>query len=169
MTKFLNKASLTIFCISVGFFFICPQANAQYGQKRKYGGTKKYDGKKKEQESQFQRTKLDRPVSLPDVPQYTGKQIFVSGLAYPNNKSGPGWMMVFNTEHTQDQVISWWKNALRMGSWKIQNSGQKNVRAKSREGHMVSVSVEAVRPSTKKKMKKCRACYTIFYHQIKKR
>lgn len=142
---------------------------AQYGQQRV--GVSTYDPSKpkKEQETEFQANKLDRPIELPGVPSYTGKQYFVTGLAYPNAKSGPGYFLNFNTEHDKQQIKDWWTAALQSGSWRITFQDKNCVRGKMRDGTTCTVNVEDPIPTTKDKMKKCRAGYSISYHQINKK
>lgn len=167
MKRIVLGASILTFGLTI--LFSSTPASAQYGQQKQFGGTKKYDGKnKKKQESEFQYTNMDRPVSLPSLPQFSGKQHFISGLSYPNSKNGPGWIQTFNVENPESDVKSWWTNALRMHQWKITFTDQKTVRGKLKDGSVCTVTVDPPVNTTKDKMKNCRASYAVYYHQVKK-
>lgn len=114
------------------------------------------------QASEFAATNMDRPVSLPDLPQFTGKQEFSTGLVYDNAKGGPGYYMTFNTENPQEEVRSWWLNALRMHQWKVEFSDEAHIKAHAQKGQgKCSIQVAAPMGAKSPKMK---ASYTIFYH-----
>lgn len=141
------------------------QANAQWGFKQNQGNNRS----QKQQDPQFQANHLDRPISLSGLPQYTGKQFFIMGLAYPNAKGGPGYIQTFNVEHTQSQVKQWWTNALRMSNWKITQSDDTLIRATHKNGSTCSITMAGVANTTKEKSKNCHSSYSIYYHQVKRR
>jgi len=141
-------------------------ASAQYGQQKV--GTSTYDPRRtKEQEAEFKANQLDRPIALPGLPDFTGKQHFVSGLVYPNAKQGPGYFLSFNTENTEQQVKDWWRAALQGGQWSLIFQDTRCVRGRMKDGTTCTVQVEAPLNSTKEKMKNCRSSYAIHYHQVK--
>ncbi|MBI1268799.1 hypothetical protein GC174_00045 [bacterium] len=159
----------TIAVVGLAFLMTSAPAWAQYGQQQ-FGGTQRYNGKnQKKQDSEHQASNLDRPVSLPNLPDYTGKQYFVTGLSYPNAKDGPGYIQTFNVENTEDQVKSWWKSALSSGNWKITFTDQHSMRGKLKDGSTCTITVEPPANTTKDKMKGCRASYTVYYHQVNRR
>jgi hypothetical protein len=140
-------------------------ANAQWGFKQNQGN----NNQNKNNDPKFQANHLDRPIALPGLPQYTGKQYFIMGLAYPNAKDGPGYIQTFNVEHTQDQVKQWWSNALRMSNWKITQSDGELIRAQDKDGSVCSITMSDVANTTKEKSKNCHSSYSIYFHQVKKR
>lgn len=113
------------------------------------------------QPSEYAATNMDRPVALPDIPQFTGKQEFSTGLIYNNAKGGPGYYMTYNTENPQEEVRSWWMNALRMHQWKVEFSDEAHIKAHTKKGGKCSIQVAAPMGAKSPKM---RASYTIFYH-----
>jgi|GEM_PF-1394573 hypothetical protein len=113
------------------------------------------------QPSEYAATNMDRPVSLPDIPQFTGKQEFSTGLIYNNAKGGPGYYMTYNTENPQEEVRSWWLNALRMHQWKVEFSDEAHIKAHTKKGGKCTISVAAPMGAKSPKM---RASYTILYH-----
>lgn len=113
------------------------------------------------QPAEFQAQNMQQPVSLPDLPQFTGKQEFSTGLIYNNAKGGPGYYMTFNTENPKEEIRSWWLNALRMHQWKVEFSDEAHIKAHTKKGGKVSVQVAAPMGAKSPKM---RASYTIFYH-----
>lgn len=149
----------------------CLPAQAQYGQQPQYGGTQRYNGRnQKKQDPEHQANTLDRPISLPSLPDYTGKQFFITGLSYPNAKDGPGYIQTFNVEGiTEDQLKTWWTSTLRSNYWKITFTDQKSVRGRLKDGSTCTITIEPAANTTKEKSKGCRASYTIYYHQVKKR
>ncbi|MBK9144384.1 MAG: hypothetical protein IPM23_17960 [Candidatus Melainabacteria bacterium] len=141
-------------------------ASAQYGQQKV--GTTTYDPRRtKEQDPEFKANQLDRPIALPGLPDFTGKQHFISGLVYPNAKQGPGYFLSFNTENTEQQVKDWWRAALQGGQWSLIFQDDRCVRGRLKDGSTCTVQVEAPLNSTKDKMKNCRSSYSIHYHQVK--
>ncbi|MBX9691152.1 MAG: hypothetical protein K2Z81_02140 [Cyanobacteria bacterium] len=113
---------------------------------------------------EFQSQNLDKPVALPNVPDYSGEQAYMSGMIYPNNSNGPGYFMVFNTRHKQDQVKDWWLNALRMHKWNIGFTNATTVTADSKEGSVsIQVAAKVDRANEPKKTNNMNGSYTIFY------
>ena len=144
-------------------------AQAQYGQQKTFGGTKKFDGKNiKKQDAEHSASSLDRPVTLPSLPSFTGTQHFIMGLSYPNAKNGPGWIQTFNVQNTEEQVMQWWTSALRQHQWKVTYTDKKTVRAKLKDGSTCTVTVDPPTNSTKEKMKGCHASYSVYYHKFEK-
>lgn len=60
---------------------------------------------------------LKAPISVPDVPNYTGQTLFVAGLMYPNKKGGPTVSMHYRVRETPEQVIEWYEEALKAYKW----------------------------------------------------
>jgi hypothetical protein len=113
---------------------------------------------------EFAGVSIDRDVALPNVPGYTGKQAFMTGMQYPHNIGGPGYFVIYNTEHTQAQVREWWGNALANDPWVITSKDTRSLTAKARDGSTVSVGVSERQysPDTNK-VRGMNASYTIYY------
>lgn len=111
--------------------------------------------------AEFQATNMDRPVSLPDIPEFTGKQEFCTGLVYNNAKGGPGYYMTFNTENPPEDVRTWWMNALRMHQWKVEFTDAIHIKAHAKKGGKCSIQVQGPMGAKSPRM---RSSYTIFYH-----
>lgn len=60
---------------------------------------------------------LKQPISIPDVPQYSGQAQFVSGLMYPNKPGGPTVSMQYRAREAPDTVIAWYEEALKAYKW----------------------------------------------------
>ncbi len=113
---------------------------------------------------QFQGQTMNSAVALPNVPDYSGEQVFMTGMAYPHNQGSPGYFMVFNTRHKPDQVKEWWVNALRMHKWEIGFANDTSVKASDPKNGTVSVQVASVVDvEDQKKVKNMNGSYTIFY------
>lgn len=167
----MNRFGIATVISIAGFALLASQApsEAQYGRSNT-GATRRYDPRKaKKQDKEYSFVKMDRPVSLPSLPQFTGKQFFVNGMSYPNNKSGPGWIQTYNCENPKEEIKSWWANALRMHQWKITFTDATTVKGQLKDGSTCSITIASPINTDKKKMKNCRASYSVYYHQMKKR
>lgn len=60
---------------------------------------------------------LKTPISLPDIPQYSGQAQFVSGLMYPNKPGGPTVSLQYRAREAPDTVITWYEEALKAYKW----------------------------------------------------
>lgn len=121
------------------------------------------------QPPEFQGVSLDRDVALPMLPGYTGKQIFVTGMQYPNATGGPGYMMVYNTEHTEAQVREWWTNALSNDPWKIDFKSSRTIKAHQKDGSKCTVTAGTKQVAAAERMKGMNGSYTIYYHPMTKK
>ncbi len=121
-----------------------------------------------QQPAEYQASDLDREIQLPNVPSYTGKQKYVSGLIYPNAKQGPGYYMIYNTEHTESQVKEWWQNALSMDPWKVNFTDATTVKARAKDGSTCNIVVMGVQGVNKDTAKGMRGSYSLFCHIVQK-
>lgn len=62
---------------------------------------------------------LTQPVDIPGVPMFTGRSKFLSGLRYPNDRSGYRIGMTYAATEDEMQVLEWYKTALTTYSWKL--------------------------------------------------
>lgn len=60
---------------------------------------------------------LKTPITLPDVPQYSGQAQFISGLMYPNKPGGPTVSLQYRAREAPDTVIAWYEEALKAYKW----------------------------------------------------
>lgn len=121
-----------------------------------------------EQDTVYKSQPLTQEVALPNLPSYTGKKVFISGLQYPNAKDGPGYYLVYNTEHPESDVKEWWKAAFKGDpTWKL-TSTDESIRATSRDGSQCHVVVANLLPSSPEKMKGMRGSYSIYFHVVQK-
>lgn len=109
---------------------IAPDANAQFG------GNKRNPNRPASADQEYKYEKLTAPVQFPNVPPYTGRTKFVSGLKYPNDKGGPRIGMTFLVQEDQAQVLDWYRQSLKIYQWKvIEMPAQPNlITAASRDG-----------------------------------
>ncbi len=88
--------------------------------------------------------KLKEKVSVPELPEYTGKSKYLHGLIYPSstdNKKGPTYVMVFNTKESENQVRDWWLNSLRQYRWNITYSSADVVQGTNKDGSSCIVQI----------------------------
>ncbi len=88
---------------------------------------------------------LKAPISVPEVPNYTGQTSFVGGLMYPNKKGGPTVSMHFRVRETPDQVIEWYEEALKAYKWvgrkaPVTNKGRSYEASKGNSSVTISAS-----------------------------
>lgn len=168
------QALFLVMASAVSIQSVAGQTNPQYHQQRRqqpiqpvrpWGGP----AGRKEAPAEYAAVKLDREVALPNVPTYTGKQVFLSGLQYPNSPQGAGYMLLYNTEHTTSQVKEWWANALNNSPWKIELTSDDSVQAVSKDGSSCIVTVATRASSTPERMKGMRASYTIYFGEKKQK
>lgn len=138
----------------------------QYQQQQPTGGGQRGERaplRRGQQPKEYQSKNMDREVSLPNVPNYTGEQKFISGMEYPNHENGAGYYMVMNTANTPEQVKEWWLNALRMHRWKVTFSDKSSIKAEETSSGTVSVQVAPPVTADEKRTKGMRGSYTIYY------
>ncbi len=119
--------------------------------------------------TEFASQNLDQEIALPNVPSYTGKQVFMNGVTYPNAKAGPGYYLTYNTEHTPQQVRDWWSNALKVDPWKIVATDGNVLQSVGRDGAHCMITTGPVVRVPKEKTKGMRGSYTIFFQQPQKK
>jgi soluble lytic murein transglycosylase-like protein len=85
---------------------------------------------------------LNDKVELDYLPDFTGKQIFVSGTVHERN-DGPTYIQHFKAEATADQVLDWYRQVLGSNKWRIENDNKQAIVAK-REGNMVAILVNSI-------------------------
>jgi hypothetical protein len=88
--------------------------------------------------------KLKEKVSLPNVPEYTGKAKYLHGLIYPakgNEKQGPTYVMCFNAKETMPQVHDWWLTSMRQYSWNISYTTSDVIRGTDKNGSFCIIQI----------------------------
>jgi hypothetical protein len=108
-------------------FGVGQNAQAQFPNLQKQDPTKPQPRPPKSREQQLQDNSLyitkpiPAPVSMPNVPDYTGsKPKFVDGLTCPNLKNGRHCITQrFLTREDPNTVIGWYESALSQSKWKI--------------------------------------------------
>ena len=68
---------------------------------------------------EFKPEKLTGIVELPNVPNYTGHAVFVSGLKYPRDRSGMRIGMTVGVREDENEVLEWYKSALKTYRWTV--------------------------------------------------
>lgn len=121
-----------------------------------------------EQPAEYKANVLDRDVALPNLPAYTGKQVFMNGLTYPNAKQGPGYFVVYNTEHDSSQVKEWWHNALKMDPWKVTYTDASTIKADTKDGSSCTITTGPLIASPSDKAKGMKGSYSVYYHLVQK-
>ena len=82
-------------------------------------GIKRLPGKSYEDIGRF--VVLSSPMDLPDVPKYTGRATFVSGLKYPDNPHGPVVLLTYRMHEEGQEVLQWYSDSLKAYSWRVQD------------------------------------------------
>ena len=72
---------------------------------------------------EFKTEKLSGVVDLPEVPQYTGKTVFISGLKYPRDRSGARIVLTLGVQELETDILEWYKSALKSYRWVLAPSG----------------------------------------------
>ena len=110
---------------------------------------------------------LKEKVSLPNLPEYTGKAKFLHGLIYShikNEKQGPAYVMYFNAKETQAQVHEWWLNSLRQYRWNITYTSKDVVQGTDKDGASCIIQVGFPTPGV---AKDDRASFVVRYQSLK--
>lgn len=87
---------------------------------------------------------LKEKISLPNLPEYTGKAKFLNGLVYnhiKNEKQGPAYVMCFNAKETIPQVKDWWLNSLRQYRWNITYTSPSVVQGNDKDGSTCIIQI----------------------------
>ncbi|MBS1989594.1 MAG: hypothetical protein JSS83_03700 [Cyanobacteria bacterium SZAS LIN-3] len=115
---------------------------------------------------------LSKPEILPadkvvfdDIPQYTGKAKYQTGMVYQQNDAHNSTLMLvtFTASEPREQVKEWYVNALRMYGWNITFQSDTVVNAtNSKTGNTVALQLsdppKPVKPDT-------RSLFQIDYHK----
>lgn len=72
---------------------------------------------------EYKPERLTQIVDLPNVPRYTGRAVFLSGLRYPRDTSGERIGMSLAVMESEPEILDWYKQALKMYSWRIMENG----------------------------------------------
>jgi hypothetical protein len=89
---------------------------------------------------------LKAPVSLPELPTYTGQQPrFGGGLIYPDKEGGPSIGMRFSLKEDPDTVSGWYREVLKSYKWTIMPSSNRdlNITAISNKGSTCTITINA--------------------------
>lgn len=87
---------------------------------------------------------LKEKVSLPDLPEYTGKCKFLHGLSYTSftdSKQGPAYVMYFSARESEQQLRDWWLSSLRTYKWNVTYSSKDIVQGTSKDGNTCIVQI----------------------------
>jgi hypothetical protein len=88
--------------------------------------------------------RLKDKVSLPNVPEYTGKAKYLHGLVYShinNQKQGPAYVMCFNAKESIPQVRDWWLASLRQYRWNITYTSKDVVQGSDKDGSTCIIQI----------------------------
>jgi hypothetical protein len=110
-------AAASAFALSLCFSALLCQNVAQAGNNPT--GIKRIPGKSYEDTGRF--VVLSSPMELPEVPKYTGRATFVSGLQYPDNPHGPVVLLVYRVHEDAAEVLQWYSDALKSYLWQVQD------------------------------------------------
>ena len=87
---------------------------------------------------------LKEKVSLPDLPEYTGKCKFLHGLSYTkftDSKQGPAYVMFFSARESELQLRDWWLSSLRTYKWNVTYSSKDVVQGTSKDGNTCIIQI----------------------------
>ncbi len=74
---------------------------------------------KNTQNPEFKSERLTKPVDMPFLPPYSGKNVeFVTGTVFPAVKGGPSVTMEFSVREKPQEVLDWYKAAFKEHKWK---------------------------------------------------
>jgi len=96
-------------------------------------GIKRIPGKTYEDNGRF--VTLSSPMELPDVPKYTGRATFVSGLQYPDNPHGPVVLLTYRVHEDVAEVLQWYADSLKAYLWKVQEFKPETSQVLASKGH----------------------------------
>ena len=103
---------LSIFLAGIALQMACLAGNNPQGYKRVPGKTYEDIGRY---------IALSSPIELPDVPQYTGRLTFVSGLRYPDDPHGSTVLLTYRMHEEMAEVLQWYAESLKSYAWKVQD------------------------------------------------
>ncbi len=83
---------------------------------------------------------LKDKTPIKDLPEYTGKQKFISGKTMKTSL-GPQYQHQFIAMEEPAQVVSWYKSALSSYKWEVTTSEDNAVSGKKPDGAYVSIIV----------------------------
>lgn len=92
---------------------------------------------------------LDRPPDLPYLPPYPQADYHMIN-SRPNDPDGPGYEIVFFTNSSAPEVLSWYKSSFARNGWTLEAGGNEKYIAGMRKD--TTCSVNAI-PSWKKKFR----------------
>jgi hypothetical protein len=73
---------------------------------------------------------LTGKVDLPNLPEFTGKAVFIGGLVHQANK-GQHYVEHFKAKEDAKLVLDWYLNTLNMYKWQIMYNDSQSITAKS--------------------------------------
>ena len=82
--------------------------------------------------------KLQDKVAIDGLPDYSGKQKFITGRKFMS-QSGPQYVEEFLAMEQPNVILEWYKNALSSYKWEVTYSDNFHVSAKKPNGTSVSI------------------------------
>jgi hypothetical protein len=106
---------------------------------------------------------LKEPVSLDNLPDFTGHKKFVQGTVR-DWELGQAWSECFMCKETPKDVLDWYNQVLVMQQWKIQATNSGQIMAKHKDGNTCQISAQEVRNN-----KEARCSFSIAYFVPRKK
>ncbi|MBX9723328.1 MAG: hypothetical protein K2X81_18130 [Candidatus Obscuribacterales bacterium] len=129
-----------------------PAFAQNWGQAAKPAETK--EARMKRQKAQFKTTVIDRPVTIPNMPQYPaqrGGMKLMRAFKYSSLGQGNNCIVqTFSLKDPPDMVRDWYAGALAQYGWSVQPANQRNTQLLGRrikDGSSVHIMIS---PSTDK-------------------
>jgi len=128
----MSKRIYTILSLAAPFVILSP-AVADPNQTQNLTGTSTFPHtvRPATADKDYATIKLSQPVQIPNVPPYSGRAVFIEGLRYPNDTSGERFGMTYAVAEEDEQVLDWYKTALKNYKWNVLNfsPGAKSITA----------------------------------------
>lgn len=70
-------------------------------------------------EDEFSLKRLNQPIELPAVAEFTGRKKFLTGTIYPNAKSGAAISLIYTTSEQPCAVLAWYRDMLKQYEWSV--------------------------------------------------
>lgn len=71
---------------------------------------------------------------MPYIPRYPNKQEIANVLSWPNAKRGPAWSVTSHVKEAPEEVINFYKGALKQNKWELLNGRNTDKMLSARRG-----------------------------------
>ena len=122
---------------------VIPGNTAQADQRQPWANSHKNPTVKKAYDEEYHTDRMRVPIDLPNLPLYSGKSTFISGITFPRVKGGATINMRFATTDESQTVLNFYRSIFSQLPWTLDRAATvgTTIAALDSQGHIGEVTV----------------------------